>query len=37
LLDHERIDELLALLEQALGQSDLIPLYRRLRDEAARG
>jgi hypothetical protein len=36
-LDHERIDELLALLEQALGQSDLIPLYRQLRDEAARG
>lgn len=36
-LDHDRIDELLALLEQALGQSDLIPLYRQLRDEAARG
>ncbi len=36
-LDHERINELLALLEQALGQSDLIPLYQQLRDEAARG
>jgi len=36
-LDHHRIGELLALLEQALGQSDLVPLYRRLRDEAARG
>ena len=36
-LDHERINELLALLEQALGQSDLLPLYQQLRDEAARG
>lgn len=36
-LDHERIGELLALLERALDQSDLVPLYRRLRDEAARG
>jgi hypothetical protein len=36
-LDHERIVELLALLEQALGQSDLVPLYRRLRDDAERG
>jgi hypothetical protein len=35
-LDHARIGELLALLEQALGQSDLVPLYQRLRDEAAR-
>jgi hypothetical protein len=36
-LDHERIVELLALLEQALDQRDLLPLYQRLRDEAARG
>jgi hypothetical protein len=35
-LDHERIGELLALLEEALGQSDLVPLYRQLRNEAAR-
>jgi hypothetical protein len=35
-LDHRRIEQLLALLEQALDQSDLVPLYRRLRDEAAR-
>lgn len=35
-LDHRRIEQLLALLEQALEQSDLVPLYRRLRDEAAR-
>lgn len=35
-LDHRRIEQLLALLEQALDQSDLLPLYRRLRDEAAR-
>jgi hypothetical protein len=33
-LDHARIGALLEQLEQALGQSDLIPLYRRLRDEA---
>lgn len=36
-LDHRRIGKLLVLLEQALGQSDLVPLYQRLRDEAARG
>jgi hypothetical protein len=36
-LDHERVGELLELLEQALGQSDLVPLYRRLRGEAERG
>jgi hypothetical protein len=36
-LDHERICELLALLEQALDQRELVPRYRRLRDEAARG
>jgi hypothetical protein len=36
-LDHERVGELLELLEQALDQRDLVPLYRRLRDEAARG
>jgi hypothetical protein len=36
-LDHERICVLLALLEQALDQRDLVPRYRRLRDEAARG
>jgi hypothetical protein len=36
-LDHERINELLAMLEQALGQGDLIPLYQQLRHEAARG
>ena len=35
-LDHRRIEELLTLLEQALDQSDLVPLYRRLRDEATR-
>lgn len=33
-LDHERIDEVLALLEQALGQSDLRPLMRNLRAAA---
>ncbi|HEY0481818.1 MAG TPA: nucleotidyl transferase AbiEii/AbiGii toxin family protein [Kofleriaceae bacterium] len=36
-LHHDQIGELLALLEQALDQSDLTPLYQRLRDEAARG
>ena len=32
-LDHQKVEELLALLEEALGQSDLLPLYRRLRSE----
>jgi hypothetical protein len=36
-LDHARIRKLLTLLERALGQSDLVPLYQRLRDEASRG
>lgn len=36
-LDHRRIHKLLSLLEHALGQSDLVPLYQRLRDEARRG
>jgi hypothetical protein len=35
-LDHGRIIELLTVLEQALDQSDLIPLYQRLRADAAR-
>lgn len=35
-LEHVRISELLTLLEQALGQSDLCSLYARLREEAAR-
>jgi hypothetical protein len=35
-LDHERINALLALLEQALGQSDLLPLYQQLRHNADR-
>lgn len=30
-LDHGHIEELLGDIEQALGQSDLLPLYRRLR------
>jgi hypothetical protein len=36
-LDHERITELLAILERALDHSDLVPLYRRLRHDAASG
>jgi hypothetical protein len=32
-LDHARIEEVLRLLEEALDQSDLRRLYRRLRDE----
>jgi hypothetical protein len=35
-LDHSRIDRLLALLEEALGQSDLRRLYRRLRSATRR-
>ncbi|HEY6174931.1 MAG TPA: hypothetical protein VIX73_10820 [Kofleriaceae bacterium] len=35
-LDHARIVELLGLLQQALDQSDLVPLYRQLRNEAER-
>lgn len=30
-LDHSHIEELLGEIEQALGQSDLLPLYRKLR------
>jgi hypothetical protein len=33
-LDHEHIEELLRQLEAALGQADLLPLYRRLRSQA---
>ena len=33
-LDHAKIESLLELLEQALDQSDLQPLYRQLRAEA---
>jgi hypothetical protein len=33
-LDHAEIGSLLAELQDALGQSDLVPLYRKLRDEA---
>jgi hypothetical protein len=32
-LDHAEIGSLLAELQDALGQSDLVPLYRKLRDE----
>jgi hypothetical protein len=35
-VDHARIDALLALLEDALDQRDLRPLYRRLRAESRR-
>jgi hypothetical protein len=33
-LRHDRVTGLLAILEEALGRSDLIPLYTRLRDSA---
>jgi hypothetical protein len=33
-LDHAKIEELLELLEEALDQSDLQPLYKQLRGEA---
>ena len=33
-LDHRTINALLAELEEALGQSDLLPLYERLRSES---
>lgn len=35
-LDHGRVEETLALLEEALDQSDLRPVYDRLRAEARR-
>lgn len=35
-LNHTRIGELLELLEEALGQSDLVSVYSRLRTEASR-
>ena len=33
-LDHSRVTEILVLLERSLDQSDLLPLYERLRVEA---